>query len=201
MLDYENRDFWSVDTVTDCGLEDLVSFVQNHGTRAVRRFVRVVKYQQRRASCTRDRIVRTLRENSSVGLVDPFRLALRVLSRHKFRYVEVLREPNQQVKNFPVLSGNKRLVVGAVDDGRTRIEKELPSDEVLDKLRLADARRSVDDGTLLVLEVQKDVSHFLVKFVEHELRVVYVPEAVRHEEHKILLAEVEFDFKSSHGYI
>ena len=34
--------------------------------------------------------------------------------------VEVLGEPDEQVENFSVLAGNERLVVGAVDDGRTR---------------------------------------------------------------------------------
>ena len=34
----------------------------------------------------------------------------------------------------------------------------------------------------------------LWNFVEHELRVVYVHKTIRHEEHKILLAKVKFDF-------
>jgi hypothetical protein len=67
-------------------------------------------------------------------------------------------------------------------------------DEMLNKLRLANSRRSIDNHSLYVIAIQEKVYKLIMELIELEVLLLHVLKAVADEEPKVLFAQFQFKF-------
>jgi hypothetical protein len=91
--------------------------------------------------------------------------------------------------NLGVLTGNERLVIRNIHNCTRRITKELVGDEMLNKLRLANSGRSIDNHSLYVVAVQEKVYKLIMELIEFKVLLLHMLKAIADEESKVLLAQ------------
>jgi hypothetical protein len=62
-------------------------------------------------------------------------------------------------------------------------------DEMLNKLRLANSGRSIDNHSLYVVAVQEKVYKLIMELIEFKVLLLHMLKAIADEESKVLLAQ------------
>jgi hypothetical protein len=62
-------------------------------------------------------------------------------------------------------------------------------DEMFNKLRLANSRRSIDNHSLHIVTVQEKVYKLIMKLIEFKVLLLHMLKAIADEESKVLLAQ------------